>query len=86
MPTKNILLVRSLINGNFLFNKSLPVIKRTMRAKSTKNKAMASAPPAKYTIIVAITVCLLYWSTHSSEAQLVCPPNGCSASIPTYMM
>ena len=47
MPIKNILLVISLINGNFLFNKSLPVIKRTMRAKSTKNKAMASAPPAK---------------------------------------
>ena len=47
MPTRNILLVMSLINGNFLFNKSLPVIKRTMRAKSTKNKAMASAPPAK---------------------------------------
>ena len=34
-------------NGNFLFNKSLPVIRRKILAASTKNKAMASAHPAK---------------------------------------
>ena len=47
MPSMNILLVISLIKGNFLFNKSLPVIKRTILATSAKNKAMESAAPAK---------------------------------------
>ena len=44
MPTTNILLVMSLINGNFLFNKSLPVIKRTMRAKAQKIKLWQVRP------------------------------------------